>query len=91
MFISGAVGMSERNGSLGDQEPDMRLSVMPCPLRADVNAEVSSGVISKSPLSSGPARGLGDSEEKGDAVSDSVLAHVSRRFGRVTSRSTEAL
>lgn len=52
---------------------------------------MSSGVISRSPLSSEPDSGLGDSVENGVSVAGNVLAHVSSRFGKVTSRRTEAL
>lgn len=92
MFISGAVGMRERKGEGGDQEPERRFSVIPCAWRAEVKAEVSWGVMSRSLCSSVfVARGLGESAEKGEAVADSVLAHVRKRLGNVTSRSTEAL
>lgn len=52
---------------------------------------MSSGVRSKSPVSSDSESGFGDAALKGCVVAGSVLAHVRSRFGSVTRRSAEAL
>lgn len=91
MFISGAVGMSERNGVLGDHDPEMRFNVIPWPAIALTKAVVISGVMSRSPWPSPVDRGLGVSAEKGAAVAGKVLAHVRSKFGSVTKRSTDTL
>lgn len=91
MFISGAVGMRERKGGLGDHDPEMRSSVMPWLTSAETKAALSSGEMSRSPLSSGSDRGFGVSAENGASVAGNVLAHVRSRFGSVTSPRTEAL
>lgn len=59
--------------------------------KVERKAFVSSGVISKSPFPSGPARGFGSVGENGASCAGNVLAHVRMRFGNVTKRRTEAL
>lgn len=84
MFISGAVGISDRNGGEGYHDPEMKLRCKSCDLRAVVNAERMSGVISRSPDSSREERGFGDEGEKGGEVGGRVDAHVKRRLDSVT-------
>lgn len=81
----------DKNGALGVHDPEMRLRFKPCEDNVERKAFVSSGVISKSPCSSGPERGFGSEVEKGASCTGTVLAQVRMRFGNVTRRSTEAL
>jgi hypothetical protein len=79
------------NGALGVHEPEIRVRFSPREERVERKALMSEGVISKSPFSSRLQRGFGSEFEKGASCAGSVLAHVRRRFGNVTSLRTDAL
>jgi hypothetical protein len=55
------------------------------------NVWISSGVISRSPVSLVSVKGFGKVSENGCSVAGSVLAHVRSKFGSVTIRRAEAL
>jgi len=90
IFISGAVGMNDRNGDAGVQEPEMKFNVTPWLRCISRKAAVRAGVISRSPAEEDRS-GFGEAFVKGAEVAGSVLAQVRMRLGSVTRRRTREL
>jgi len=90
IFISGAVGMNDRNGGAGSQDPEMKANVTPWLRSVSTKAAVRAGVISRSPVEK-ERSGFGDALLKGAEDAGSVLAQVKRRLGSVTRRRTAEL
>ncbi len=92
IFISGAVGMNDRNGGAGVQDPETKFNVIPWLRCMSRKAAVRAGVMSRSPAEEDEDRsGFGDALVKGAEVAGSVLAQVRMRFGSVTRRRTREL
>ena len=90
IFISGAVGMNDRNGGAGVQDPDMKFNVIPWLCNMSMKAAVRAEVISRSPAEEDRS-GFGEAFVKGEEVAESVLAQVRIRLGSVTRRRTREL
>lgn len=90
IFISGAVGMNDRNGGAGVQDPEMKFNVMPWLRCFSRKAAIKAGVISRSPAEE-ERSGFGEALVKGREVKGSVLAQVRMRLGSVTRRRTREL
>ena len=90
IFISGAVGMNDRNGDAGVQDPEIKFNAIPWLRCMSRKAVVKAGVMSRSPAEEDRS-GFGEVLVKGAEVAGSVLAQVRMRLGSVTRRRTREL